>query len=330
MRRLRTWHVVSALLTVSALGWAFWLRSLPEPPSPMQFVLGPKSVIATGHAEAGGHRWSNWATVEDVSGDGTEILVGVHKQSGNIMNVSSRCELWSTSGTEVTPSHWKDPQWERLLNAPPWENPQFWNSLSTTEGRRFSRDGQAWSALCNRQSKSNLNVTSAFPTDASFSSDARFLAYSPVKSEHEDKVIEEVATGRRIATLSGVAEPIVLAPHGQTAVTYNHRVEAKEGEQPYLVLWDLKRSIRRAELLIPDYSGLCRISFSEDGRYVFAYYHRRASAEDFGRRVRWWDTGSGKRCGETKCDHASLLDSGRMLVAITTSREYEPYGKSAR
>src|SRR5262245_36304042 len=110
MKKLRTWHVVSAILMTSAiLGWAFWLRSLPNPPPPMQFVIEPKSVIATGHAHADGFRWSNWSTVADVSDDGTEILVGVHKQSGNIINVSSRCELWSTSGNEVTPSHWNDP-----------------------------------------------------------------------------------------------------------------------------------------------------------------------------------------------------------------------------
>jgi WD40 repeat protein len=94
----------------------------------------------------------------------------------------------------------------------------------------------------------------------------------------------------------------------------HHRVE-EEGEQPRLVLWDLESSRRRAGLLVTDYHRPCQFEFSEDGQYVFLYYSNYFS-NDYYRRVRWWDTTSGKQCGEiVNCYETTFIDGGRVLVA---------------
>jgi WD40 repeat protein len=335
MRRHRTRLVAAAaVLLLALLGWLGVLRTLSKPLPRIQFVMPPRYTIPTGHVAKSYRKVDAYPSVVDIIDDGSRVIVGVNWSSTNGFG-SSEFEIWDTAANRnVTPKHWSDPDWKEVIAAPRWFDSGLAQVVATPDGRKFACDGDAWAAFRERLTKQRsiafeknrptnpYKGRTPFPKGMNFSPDGRFIAYvvsNGVALEFVDAtdgdgtVVEDVATGKRVATLAGLTEQVMVAPGGRTAVSFNHQVEG-EGEQPRMVLWDLESSSRRAGLLIGDYFRPCEKRFSEDGRYVFVHYSDFRS-NDYHLRVRWWDTTSGKKCGEVvNCDMHAFIDGGRVLV----------------
>src|SRR5262245_5206418 len=312
MLRLRHRFVAAgAMMVLALLGWLCWLQVRPKVPR-TQLAAPPKFTFSTGHVTTSGWGGRNAASVEDISDDGRRVIVGKNFYSKNA-HVISEFEVWDTAaGQNVTPTHWNDPDWKKLITDPLYARLGLKHVFLMPEGRNFARDGEAWSALRDRLAKQRQVAIESgrrknplapdykgripFPREISFRPDGQFISYVVSDGlalefvdqyEGDGTVVEDVPTGKRVATLAGVTQRVVVAPGGRTAVSLNHPVEGDD-EGPRLVLWDLESSRRRAGLLVADYSRPCPVHFTPDGQYVFFFYYPWRSNDHFSR-IRWWD-----------------------------------------
>jgi hypothetical protein len=332
MRRLFTLLRKPVLLVpLIFFAWTCFFRAQLSP--------SPQFVVQTGAA----NNWamssfspSTWSTLRYLSNDGREVIIGIH-HGRFFKGISSRLQLWDTrTGMNETPSFWDDPEWQELLSEPLWIDTGMFELLSLPGGKKFLCDEKAWSALRERLRRSRARAlddmrktlrpvddseaTRLFPEHTYFSPDGRLFAsvvrnglplYLVSDSLGDGTAIEDVETGESVAVLPKVTSRIIIAPDRQTAVSLNYDVE-REGEQPRLLLWDLKSSKRRAELLLPVVGMPFHFAYSADGKYVFANY---TVWTPMSRDVRWWDSSSGRQIGRvTNAGDTALVDGGRVLV----------------
>jgi hypothetical protein len=276
---------------------------------------------------------STWVTVRDVAEDGSRVTIEVHH--GARFNITRRPQVWDArTGEDRTPGVWADAEREQLLAARNWRDSGLSNLLSHAAGREFLSDEAAWAALRERFAagrgmaiddvRRTVRPVGAdeqsdlFPASLQFSPDGRLVSYVsrhgwPVHlvsdSLGDGTTVEDARTGRKVAFLPGVTDQACLTTGGRVAVSRLHPKD-REGEQPRLALWDLATSAVRAELVVADDA---HVSFSPDGRYVFARW------SDWGKSgmhyLRWWEADTGRRVGQV--DNAwdtAFLAGGRVLV----------------
>lgn len=319
------------LFAVSFALW-LWLLGANVPPPPAH-------VIATGEADY--EAWidgapSGWTELLDVADDGSAVTsVVVHCPGKYYSTTDTRPRVLDTrTGEDRTHEWWTDadgkpgPEWCAVWRTELWQHPQ---------GRTFLRDEVAWDALRKRPPatlwKDRLWLYDWSSRTDRFSPDGRLLAYptrdgQPAERRDADgTAVEDVRTGRRVASLPGVTDPIDLAPGGRVAVARKCPKE-RDGEQPRLAVWHLGTATVRAELSLPD-TLLCRTHFSPDGRYLFADYLVWDHFPDCS--VRWWDADIGAQIGQVDgADDFALTAGGRVLVTKPTPLKRNRATESSR
>ncbi len=265
-----------------------------------------------------------WASVDDVSDDGSQVTIGVHK--GGVRWVDTKLQLWDVhSGTNITPHLWMDEDWSSLLAGGPMsDDTGVRRLLSQPTGRELLQDEQAWADLKRRlqrrqdRHREPSKFSELFPRTGYVSSDGKYFAYQtelwfPVYGVAETlgkcMVVEEFRTGKNVALLPSVPDWIVISPDGKTAVTRNFCFRLK-GDQPNIYFWDLRTSSFRNTLLLPD--EYPSANYSNDGRFVFSRY---SIWGDSTTSLRWWDAESGKQVGTIEnVSDWTVMDKGRVLV----------------
>jgi hypothetical protein len=325
----------SRLLAVGLIvvgGYLFANNLTPWP----RYVVRTEAKLDRGLSFRGPYFWGH---VEAVSDDGRQVTIGIHR------GPDTRLEVWDTrTGTDQTPEHWKDPDWQRLVSGPRKKNGRdagLTGLLPNPGGRALLHDGPAWVALRERltiaRAKHIADVHqtvrpvrgegidgSPFPDSLHFSPDGRFVSYVarngwPVyllpESDGDGTVIEDARTGRRMAFLPGVTAGTQIGTDGRTAVTGDFtspvrlflRVYGRSGgaEPSLLTLWDLETATKRAELEFPD-PDFVHVEYTPAGRFLIA---------QSGSLLRWWDTDTGRQVGEAGgAWHRQFLDGRRVLV----------------
>jgi hypothetical protein len=274
-----------------------------------------------------------------VSDDGRQVIVGVY--DGN----DSWLKIWDArTGMEMTPVHWRDAGWRRLLDDRLY-GVGMERLLADPAGREFLQDAEAWTTLCKRLSSDHdrNEVRPRYrwqPAPLPFncialSADGRLVARQPANGPSGPillqlltggPVVEEVRTGRRVVTFPIGVGHLLLAPGGRSAVSgldltrgrYDilyirsgllfgeEGVPKQPTDQPYLRLWDLERRKRRGELLLPHPPH--HVEFSPDGQYLFA--------TAWSNLVRVWDAETGQPVADLHARQTPhFMDGGRLLVA---------------
>ena len=332
MRRLFTAARTVLFLALAAGLWGWFFRASLSP-SP-QFVVRTGSVPASdvGFRSIG----VTWVTLRNVSDDGRQVTIGIHTDTGSgVSRVTSRLEVWDLpTGTNQTPALWSDPELVRLTS----RNTGMLELLSRPEGKGFTPDEATWSTLLGRLTTGRAKALddirktlrpvydneakNLFPESAYFGPDGRHFAYVvrngwPLygyvsESLGDGTAIKDVRTGERVGFLPGVTDSIRIGPGGRTAVSRN-QPPSREGEQPRLILWDLEKSARRAELLLPAGHTTSPPRYSPDGRYLFAWYWPATGTSPF--TLRWWDAPTGQQLGDIgDAGDMTLTENGRVLV----------------
>ena len=271
-----------------------------------------------------------WGTAEHLSDDGRQVMVAAHQ--GDFRIYDTRLELWEVrTGADRTPRHWQAKDWQDLLwDGANWTDTGLMELLSNPSGREILCDEASWAELRRRftirwdqagprrrrpgpAADDRAKPDRWWPKSIRFSPDGRFLSYVSLAGwpldfvsdvDGDGTTVEDVRTGQRIAMLRGVKYELVIAPGGRTAVSRNIP-DTRVGEQPWLTLWDLETSTRRAELLLPEQSR--QVGYSPNGRYVFA------TTSPYS--LRWWDTETGRQVSEVGSPvNWGLLNGGRVLV----------------
>lgn len=289
-------------------------------------------------------RWDSsgrWARLQGISDDCGQVTIATYE--GHWRCPDCRLEVWDTrTGVDVTPTLWKDADWLRLLSDSYRRSTRMTDLLAQPSGKDMMNDGTTWDELCHRfkmgreKALENLRKTirpvdeseahCVFPSSVSFAPDGLRLGYVarngwPLYIVHESlgdgTVVEDVRTGTRLAFLAGVTDQVHIAPGGETAVSVNHPTK-NEGDQPRLILWDLKTSTRRAGLLLPEAVLPISVEYSADGRYVFAQYTK---WDDWSGGLRWWDAATGRQVGAVvNPGDTALISSDSMLVTHPLQR----------
>lgn len=248
---------------------------------------------------------SRWATVSHVADDGERISLRIHH--GEALRWKSTLELWDVrAGADRTPAHWREPAFQDLLGGNFRDDDTGLAALLVHRaGREFLCSEAAWAAIRDRLTAGGVR----------FSPDGRYVSYRiPVGRQTDGTAIDDLRTGRRVATLSELTDRLTVAPDGRTGVSPGQ--PAADGTRR-LVLWDLATATRRAELSLPPAQettpsmktgGWHRIKYSPDGRYVFADSYQPAL-------VRWWDVVTGQPVGEVVTfGSPGLVPDGREVV----------------
>jgi WD40 repeat protein len=331
LRGLRS-HLRASRLTAAVVfvvcACLYWSNLAP---TPRYFVRTEERFV---NSNDDGRGRSHFQSIASVSNDGRQVVIQVH--GNNFLGVVNRVEMWDTfTGANMTPQHWNSIAWQELSFSGLTRNYfRTMSTLSNPVGHEFLSDELAWMSfrdhLAAAGTKSLSDVDRAiqpvkdadrpksqFPKRIRFSQDCRFIAYvsrngSPVyrdsDSLEEGTIVEDSRTGRKVALLEGVTGGAEVAPGGRTAVSWN-TLNNYRGEQPWLCLWDLETSTRRAELSTDSNP---HVEFSPDGQNVFAYCY----GEKFRKgKLRWWNTATGVLIGDmTMPSTHQLLNGGRFLV----------------
>jgi WD40 repeat protein len=253
-------------------------------------------------------------TVYHVSDDGCQVIVGV---SGGPYLL----QLWDArAGIDRTPVHWTDARCSQFLIA--GDESELERFLADPEGRAFVLDAEAWVTLDKRWAPFRTATGRLYPDGLSFSPDGRLISYvvrgrlpglDGAETVVFSTIVDDVRTGSQVATLPGVKYPLTVAPGGRTVVSWDFP-EDRQGEQPWLTLWNLETSTRRATLMCPQQPE--QIEYSPDGRYVLA---RQFFPSD---PLRWWDANTGKLAGEIyTSSRPNFLDSSRMLAIASRDNQ---------
>jgi hypothetical protein len=206
-----------------------------------------------------------------------------------------------------------------------------WNAF---QNRFADQRSQALADVCKKQGPSAVEEAGWFKVGG-FSRDGRFVYYGthdgmPVFNFYplpEDEAlsingiaVDEVATGRRVAFLPGVARDdnglnpwLTISPDGKTAVSHGYYWRKGEDEPACLILWDLESSRERAKVMIGENldweNDRLDIHYSADSRLVIVCVRGGATS--------WWNTANGERHGQdAKGAHMTLLDGGKVLVTL--------------
>jgi hypothetical protein len=306
------------LALVFFVGWTWICHSITPPTPNYRFSTGAAEVLGLTHW--GPSTITHFVGVSDDGRHATIVTCQYHK----FYITSSRSSVWDTAtGQDVTPEHWRG-----MSNADEANSRKL---LDTSEARKLLADADAWTAIRNRMEAGGTKALDdirrtirpvreeerpgSYPESLRFSPDGLFLSYvvrndAPVfligDSLGDGTVVEEARTGRRIAYLPGVTEPLNLAPGGRTAVS--HEIIGGRWRK---WLWNLDTSSRRVELL-PSIDSP-NSYYSPDGRYVLSRDSEIGKHVEIS--VRWWDASTGQLVGtvENAWDHAWDLD-GRILL----------------
>lgn len=278
------------------------------------------------------------AVLNHVSDDGRRVIVGVF--DGN----DSWLRMWDPrTGVNLTPAHWREPGWRRLLDDRLY-GVGVDRLLENPAGREFLQDEKAWTTLRARRPSDPARDDARpryswepgpLPFDCvAVSPDGRFIARQPphkppgpilVRALTGGPVVEEVETGRHVASFPVGVGHLQLAPGGRGAVSGLHLSRGKypvlyiprallffeddpsgrPTDRPFLSLWDLEARMRRAELLLPHLPW--HVEYSPDGRYVFASTYSL---------VRLWDAQTGRVTADVYTSKTPrFMAGGQLLVA---------------
>jgi WD40 repeat protein len=342
-RRLRSLMRGRRLLAAGAflfLGYVFANNLSPWP----RYAL--RTEAKTGRELARTHRSPPppRTVLNHVSDDGRQVIVGVY--DGN----NSWLELWDPrTGADLTPAHWRGAGWRQLLDDRLY-GVGVERLLDNPAGRVFLQDAEVWTTHCGRLTSDPVGdgVRPRHPWERgplpfnciAVSPDGRLIARQPphgppgpivTRALTGGPVVEEVDTGRRIATFPLGVGHLLLAPGGRSAISGRHLtrgddvlyvprslifeedgVPRRRTDQPYLSLWDLDARRRRAELLLPN--PPYHVEFSPDGRYVYA--------TTWSNLMRLWDADTGRPVADIYTSpKPHFMAGGRLLVAPSDDQE---------
>jgi hypothetical protein len=274
-----------------------------------------------------------WPSLRALSDDGDQATISIYK--GDFRFGDCWLELWDThTGANLTPELWRDAHREGLITEPAYWDRGMLDMLTHPAGKKFLRNEETWAALRRRLAAGRAgalddlrktirpvqdsDLRDLFPRCWSISPDGLCFAYvarhtwplygSISEDLGDGTVVEDTRTGARRAFLPGLTERVYLAPGCRTAVSVKCPAKADTS----LVLWDLDTSARRAELPLPGGDKRARVSYSLDGRYVFAHYW---DWDDYRGGLMWWDVATGRQVGHViHPGDTTFLDGGRVLV----------------
>jgi hypothetical protein len=313
MRRVLIFLLLASL-------FAGWLVLLHQ-----HLSIRPKYEFATGLKRESGGQFATIVDIDHISDDG-ELLVTDTADVGPFM----RHHTWK---------HW-DSRSGRCEESK--STNEGWQAIHDVAGKSYYKhDPGYWRQFLERwqEKRSNENIgknpkekedeEAPFPV-GKMSADGNCFAYprdpGPLlqipKGEGFDVFVEEVATGRIVATIRDEQDPIFVAPGGTYAAATDPNFYFQEkGGIRHLILWDLAKGEVIAKPRLPDcVVGL--VEFSPDGQFVFAWCW--ALPEPMVQGLIWFDM-SGRQRGIAPADERywAISNEGRTLVVFRVDSKGE-------
>ena len=254
-RRLRL-----VLVTVLALLF-FQGRLEPRPAS----VARTEAEFQSPYGDVGNGIWSDGKTLAHVSDDGRYVVFSGHRGP----KTAGRTTLfrWDMrTGREATPAVWFDPASDRVLYGNTWRNAGAVHGLAHPAGERWLIDEHRLRSVVGRCRELASDPNARAGSTVQLSIDGQCLIYDvrergpdDAGGERSQVVIEDAATGHRIAVLPRAADNTIVAPGARTAITGKYDYLGVEGGAQ-LWIWepvDLgrlvgRRTARRVNTFSPD------------------------------------------------------------------------------